>query len=39
MNRILVMGDVHGSFRALEQVLERCKFDEANDTLIQIGDL
>lgn len=33
------MGDIHGAYKALEQVLERCNFDPENDTLIQLGDL
>lgn len=37
--RVLVMGDIHGNFRALEQCLERCNFDSEKDTLIQLGDL
>lgn len=37
--RTLVMGDIHGAYRALEQVLERCKFDPEKDRLIQLGDL
>lgn len=34
-----VMGDIHGGYLALEQCLERCKFDYQNDTLIQLGDI
>ena len=37
--RNLVVGDIHGSAKALEQVLERCKFDPMYDKLIQIGDV
>ena len=33
------MGDVHGAYRALKQVLERCKFDFENDQLIALGDI
>lgn len=39
MGRTLVLGDVHGAARALEQVLERSKFDRANDVLIFLGDV
>ncbi|EIJ38070.1 metallophosphoesterase family protein [Galbibacter orientalis] len=35
--RTLVIGDIHGAFRALEQVLERANVTE-NDTLIFLGD-
>ncbi|QLE01324.1 serine/threonine protein phosphatase [Galbibacter sp. BG1] len=35
--RTLVVGDIHGAFRALEQVLERAKVTE-KDTLIFLGD-
>ncbi|MEL4306837.1 metallophosphoesterase family protein [Joostella sp. CR20] len=35
--RTLVVGDIHGGFRALEQVLNRAKVTE-NDTLIFLGD-
>lgn len=37
--RRLVLGDVHGNIKALEQVLNRCRFDPTSDLLIQIGDL
>lgn len=37
--RTLVMGDLHGGFRALEQCLARCAFDPEADRLIQLGDL
>ncbi|MCM5662440.1 metallophosphoesterase [Galbibacter mesophilus] len=36
-NRTLVIGDIHGAFRALEQVLERAEVTE-NDKLIFLGD-
>ncbi|MDX1675769.1 MAG: metallophosphoesterase [Longimicrobiales bacterium] len=39
MSRTLVLGDVHGAFRALEQVFERAGFDPATDRLISLGDL
>ncbi len=37
MKRTLVIGDIHGAFRALEQVLERANVS-ADDTLIFLGD-
>ena len=37
--RTLVMGDIHGSYLALQQCLERCRFDPLADTLIQLGDV
>lgn len=37
--RTLVMGDLHGAYRALLQVLERAKFDPAADRLIFLGDV
>ncbi len=37
--RLLVMGDLHGAYRALEQCLERCAFDPQTDRLIQLGDV
>ena len=30
------MGDVHGSYKALKQVLEKCNFDYEKDTLISL---
>jgi len=36
--RTLVVGDIHGSAKALEQILERCKFDPLQDKLICLGD-
>jgi serine/threonine protein phosphatase 1 len=33
------MGDIHGADNALQQCLERSKFDSDVDTLIQIGDV
>jgi len=39
MGRTLVIGDVHGSAKALEQVLDRCNFDPLRDKLISIGDI
>lgn len=37
--RTLVMGDLHGGHRALEQCLERSGFDPVRDRLIQLGDI
>lgn len=37
MKRTLAIGDIHGGFKALKQVLERAKVTE-NDTLIFLGD-
>lgn len=33
------MGDIHGSYKALLQCLERSGFDKEVDTLIQLGDI
>lgn len=38
MGRILVIGDIHGSAKALMQVLERANVTE-EDTIIQLGDV
>lgn len=37
--RILVIGDIHGNYKGLMQVLERSNFDYEEDTLISIGDV
>ena len=37
--RVLVCGDVHGSHKALLQVLERSGFDNDSDKIIFLGDL
>ena len=39
MSRTLVLGDVHGAFRALEQVFERARLDPSRDRLISLGDI
>lgn len=39
MKRTLVIGDIHGNLKGLLQVLERCNFDNENDTLISLGDV
>lgn len=36
--RTLLMGDIHGNLRAMEQCMERCSFN-LEDTLIQLGDV
>lgn len=36
--RELVIGDVHGAFKALKQVLERCEYNPKKDKLIFLGD-
>ena len=36
--RTLVVGDIHGGFRALEQVLERCNHNPEEDRIIFLGD-
>ena len=38
-DRLLVMGDVHGAYRAMTQVLERANFDPTSDHLIFLGDV
>lgn len=38
MTRTLVLGDIHGALRALDQVLDRCNFDPANDRVVFLGD-
>lgn len=37
--RTLVMGDIHGAYKALLQVLEHCEFNPEKDKLIQLGDI
>ena len=39
MSRRFVIGDIHGAYLALVQVLERSGFDYENDELITIGDI
>ena len=36
--RTLVLGDIHGAYKAFLQCLERCRFDPAGDRLIFLGD-
>lgn len=37
--RRFVIGDIHGRFDALKDVLTKCKFDYDNDKLIVLGDI
>jgi serine/threonine protein phosphatase 1 len=37
--RTLVMGDIHGAYKAMVECLGRSNFDPAADTLIQLGDV
>lgn len=37
--KTFVMGDIHGTAKALEQCLDRAGFDMKNDRLIQLGDV
>ena len=37
--RTLVIGDIHGAYKALLQVLQRADFDHLNDQLIVLGDI
>lgn len=39
MGKTYCIGDIHGSYRGLIQVLERCNFDKQDDILICIGDV
>lgn len=39
MSRRLAIGDIHGSFSLLKDVLERSNFDYENDLLIILGDV
>lgn len=39
MSRVLVLGDVHGNRKALDQVLERSMFNNEKDKLIFLGDV
>jgi len=39
MGRTFVLGDIHGAYRALRQVLERSAFDRSADRLICLGDV
>lgn len=37
--RTLVLGDIHNNYKALVQVLERCKYNKEEDRLIHLGDV
>lgn len=37
--RTLVIGDIHGAYKALLQCLEKSNFDYRNDLMIQLGDV
>ena len=37
--RIIMIGDVHGCYDELRQLLVQCRFDQAADTLIFNGDM
>lgn len=37
--RRFVIGDIHGNYRALKQVLERSEFDYEEDLLVSLGDV
>jgi len=39
MSKTFVIGDIHGSYRALLQCLKNAQFNYANDTLICLGDV
>lgn len=39
MKRIFAIGDIHGSYKALLQCLERSGFNKEEDTLISLGDI
>ena len=38
-SRVLVIGDIHGNYHGLVQVLKRSSFDYEKDTLITLGDI
>ena len=38
MRRILCIGDIHGRYEALLEVLQKSKFNYSEDTLINLGD-
>ena len=39
MSKTFVIGDIHGAYLALKQVLDRSNFNYKEDTLIQLGDI
>ena len=38
-HKTFVVGDIHGGYKSLMQVLGRAKFDYEKDTLICLGDV
>lgn len=38
LGRTLAVGDIHGALKALEEVLDKAKYDFVHDTLIFLGD-
>lgn len=38
-SRVIIVGDVHGCFEELTELLERCSFNELEDVLVFVGDL
>ena len=39
VQRILVIGDIHGACKALDQCFSRAGYNHAQDTLICLGDV
>lgn len=39
IKRKLVIGDIHGNLKALNQCLERCDYNPQTDLIIQLGDV
>jgi serine/threonine protein phosphatase 1 len=39
MGKKFVLGDIHGNFMGLQQILQLSNFDKENDTLIFLGDV
>lgn len=37
--RVLVIGDIHGNAKGLQQVLDKCKWNPKTDKIIQLGDV
>ncbi len=38
-SRVLVVGDVHGCLRELQALLKKVQYDQAQDTVVLVGDL
>ena len=36
---MVIVGDVHGCFNELQELLKKCAYDKNNTTLIFVGDL